>query len=111
MSDSLQTIRQIFNAFDPNEPATTAYYVDCADARGSAKMVHECITRLRIATTYQHLLFTGHVGCGKSSELIQLEGKLDVATVAPDEKRFFVARMDVLEYPDEYDVSPSDLLL
>lgn len=69
MSDHLKTI---YNACDPYKPATAEYYLDCSTARGSSRITQEVQRHLSLAADPRALLFSGHIGCGKSSELAHL---------------------------------------
>jgi hypothetical protein len=73
MSDAL---KHIYNACDPYMPATAEYYYNCAEARGGSALVQEFQRHLFLANDYIYFLFSGHIGCGKSSELEQLKRSL-----------------------------------
>ena len=64
---------------------------------------------LTLADKHICFLLSGHIGCGKSSELKSLERAL--TEVAPAEDCYFPVRVDVSEYLDDYDVSMTDILL
>jgi hypothetical protein len=106
MSDVL---KQIYNACDPLEAASAEYYLDCSAARGSSALTREFQRHLDLATDYRCFLFSGHSGCGKSSELRQLQHEL-AHPVSPN-KRYFPILLDVHDYLDEYDAAPIDILL
>lgn len=110
MSDVL---KQVYNACNPNEPATAEYYIDCAEARGSGALTQEFQRRLRRLANNQQLrcLFSGHIGCGKSSELADLQR--DLANPQPEAgyARYFPVLLDVSDYLDDYDTAPTDILL
>ena len=106
MEDAL---RHIYNACDPYAPATAEYYYDCAEARGSSALSQEFQNHLRLAEDYLYFLFTGHIGCGKSSELRQLERALSDPT--PPYTCYFPILLDVSDYLDDYDASTTDILL
>jgi hypothetical protein len=106
MSDVL---KQIYNACDPYKPATDEYYQDCSEARGSNALTHEFQRRLALANDYLCFLFTGHIGCGKSSELEQLRHALERPT--PTGARYFPILLNVDDYIEERDVDTTDLLL
>lgn len=53
----------------------------------------------------KHVLFSGHVGCGKSTELTQMCGKLH------DPDRYWVVRVELLNLIDPNDVRYSDVWL
>lgn len=52
-----------------------------------------------------HLLFSGHVGCGKSTELLRMSRELH----APD--RYWVVQVDVIDLIDLHDARYSDIWL
>lgn len=108
MSDVL---KQIYNACDPREPATKQFYLDCSEARGSSALMHEFRRRLELADDYLCFLFSGHIGCGKSSEMEELKRKLADPRPAPGHKRFFPVLLNVSDYLDDFDVAPIDILL
>ncbi|HEV7860254.1 MAG TPA: hypothetical protein VGO91_16675 [Pyrinomonadaceae bacterium] len=108
MTDAL---KQIYNACDPYLPATAEYYYNCAEARGSSALAQEFKNHLRLAKDYKfiYFLFSGHIGCGKSSELEHLARALTQAS-APD-ACYFPILINVSEYLDDYDTAPTDILL
>jgi len=81
------------------------YYIDFADVRG-CKIVEELqrtITRISPdEPTCQ--LFTGHIGCGKSTELQRLKSELEVAG-------FHVVYFESSQDLDMADIDISDILL
>ncbi len=103
-------LTHIYNACNPYKPATAAYYLDCSEARGSSALTREFQRRLgRIRNDYLCFLFTGHIGCGKSSELEQLRYALDHPE--PPNARYFPILLNVSDYLDDYDTDVTDLLL
>lgn len=73
-----RTIRDVFNASNPILPLPSGdpRYVDCTAVRGNEDVVtqlYRCITWSDTLTTQ---LFTGHRGCGKSTELLRLRQRL-----------------------------------
>ncbi len=104
-----ETLRQIFNACDPYLPASAEYYYDCAEARGSSALSLDFQNHLRLANDYVYFLFSGHIGCGKSSELKHLERTL--INAAPNRECYFPIMLNVSEYLDDYDAAPTDILL
>ncbi len=101
-----ERIKQIYNACEPNLPATPQYYSDCRKARGGDALTGQIIKRLKMSSSAQHLrfLFTGHIGSGKSSELLHLVTKLD-------ETVFFPIYIDFKDYLDEEDTKLEDIFL
>jgi hypothetical protein len=102
-------LKHIYNACDPYSPATAEYYYDCSEARGSTALAQEFQRHLAMANDYLCFLFSGHIGCGKSSELKHLESCLTNA--APPNKCYFPVLLNVSDYLDDYDASPIDILL
>src|ERR1700704_4788900 len=102
-------LKEIYNACDPYMPATAEYYSDCSAARGSGALSQEFQNHLRLAKDYVYFLFSGHIGCGKTSELRDLERSL--INAAPERECYFPILLDVSEYLDDYDAAPTDILL
>ena len=65
-------------ALDPHDPTTAGYYIDFSEVRGG-QIIEELRTAIAWAeaTDYKCELFTGHIGCGKSTELLCLKEKLE----------------------------------
>lgn len=98
--------KAIYNAFEPNVPATPRFYADCKEARGGSALVRKMIRRLkRTENENLYYLFTGHLGCGKSSELLHLKDKLE------KEETFFPVYIDFEEYLDKQDATLEDVFL
>lgn len=79
-----KTLREVFNAVDPARPLQSGdpRYVDSTAVRGNEDVVtalYETITWSESVTTQ---LFTGHRGCGKSTELLRLKECLEQADYA-----------------------------
>ncbi len=106
MTDEL---KRIYNACDPYLPAPADYYYDCAEARGSSALAKEFQRRLTLTDGYIYFLFSGHIGCGKSSEMLQLERLLTDAD--PPYSCYFPVLLDASDYLDDYDTTPTDILL
>jgi energy-coupling factor transporter ATP-binding protein EcfA2 len=103
-TEDIQTA--IYNAFEPNVPATRHFYADCKEARGGSDLVKKMIRRLKSAKNENlRYLFTGHLGCGKSSELLHL------ANVIEKETTFFPVYIDFEEYLDIQDTTLEDIFL
>jgi hypothetical protein len=105
----IDALKQIYNACDPYIPASVEYYCDCAEARGSSALSLDFQNHLRLAKDYVYFLFSGHIGCGKSSELEHLERTL--INAAPNRECYFPILLNVSEYLDDYDAAPTDILL
>ncbi|MDY6803483.1 MAG: ATP-binding protein [Cyanobacteriota bacterium] len=90
---------------DMKNPEEKRYYIDFAAVRGDKviKALKRVISRLSPnKPTCQ--LFTGHIGCGKSTELSRLQTELEV-------KGFHVVYFEATEDLDYIDVDVSDILL
>jgi hypothetical protein len=101
-----EILSRIYNAFEPNLPATPSFYLDCREARGGDILSDQIIKRLRMSQTGHPLrfLFTGHIGSGKTSELKNLELKLKETTTFP-------VYIDFKDYLDEEDTKLEDIFL
>jgi hypothetical protein len=104
-------LKQIYNACDPDKPATDEYYLDCSSARGSSALTQKFQSHLELTKLgdYLRFLFSGHLGCGKSSELEQLRHALIHPTSS--HSRYFPVLLNADDYLDRYDVAPADILL
>lgn len=102
-------IKTIFNNCLSNEPASKDFYLDCSAARGGGTLVDELLRRLDLAEQPRAMLFAGHVGCGKSSELAELKRQL--SGPRPSGTRFLPILVDADDYFDFYDVDITDLIL
>lgn len=107
-----ETLKSFYNACNPLKPAEPHQYVTSDEARGSENLALDFKRNLDIVRDdYLCFLFSGHTGCGKSSELRNLALRLDNPDPRKSEKAFFPIILDVTEFIDEYDVTPTDLLL
>ena len=79
--------------------------------RGGAVFAIKLCTELSQTNTRIHSLFTGHIGCGKSSELQHLADEMSGKSQRLGQKRFFPIIVNMSEYLDENDVSTTDILL
>jgi len=107
IKNSLETA---YNHFNPKVPVTpsSSYYVNCDDARGEQgeNVAQRMAAELSLhSNDYAHFLFTGHVGSGKSSELLKVKDMLET------EYNFRVIYFDAEEALDLYNVHHTDLLL
>jgi KAP family P-loop domain len=62
--------RKIMSAFEPLRPARSDTYVDCRSVRGDWDISVELGSRIVDSEEFTCQLFSGHIGSGKSSELI-----------------------------------------
>ena len=104
-----EILKLVYNACDPHEAATSEYYLDCGEARGDSALTDQFLKHLELANDHLKVLFSGHVGCGKSSELVRLRDKLK--DPGPNHRRYFPILLDVSEYLDDFDASLTDILL
>ncbi len=114
MDDAL---KRIYAACDPDKPATPEFYVDCSEARGEKALAKRFIKHLERESEpepgsekgFKRFLFSGHVGCGKSSELAHLCYLLKQP--GNYQRRYFPFLLNVSDYLDDFDVTLTDLLL
>jgi hypothetical protein len=104
-----EILKLVYNACDPHEAATSEYYLDCGEARGDSALTDQFLKHLDLADDYLKVLFSGHVGCGKSSELVRLRDRLK--NPGDSHRRYFPILLDVSEYLDDFDASLTDILL
>lgn len=110
---------RVYRACNPLKSATLEFYVDCREARGGDAFVYTFIENLKKCGTvdsetdtksdFLYFLFSGHSGCGKSSDLVYLTQKLK--TKCFNNIQYFPIYLDVSEYLDDFDVSTTDILL
>lgn len=106
----LLALKTIYNACNPAVPASSKYYVDCDEVRGEGGMIATFRAHLRQADSPLCFLFSGHLGSGKSSELIQLAHQLEVPPPPPG-LPYLAIRMDASPYLDVEDVGLEDIFL
>ncbi len=105
-------LKSFYNACDPLKAATREYYVDADAVRGSHDLTIQFLRDLQnIEGDFLTFLFTGHIGCGKSSELQHLSDQLRRPDPAISKQRYFPIILDAKEFIDSYDVTPTDVLL
>ena len=104
-------LRKFFQATDPGKalavdnPEDKKYYIDFSSIRGG-----EIIKKLKQKITFFSpdaptcVLFTGHIGCGKSTELLRLRTELE-------QEGFHVVYFESSEDLEMTDVDISDVLL
>lgn len=104
-------LSRFYAACDPNrtldmgDPADRPYYIDFSSVRGS-NIIRELERTITILKPDQPTcqLFSGHVGCGKSTELLLLKAKLE-------QQNFHVVYFQSTEDLDTGDVDVTDILL
>lgn len=100
------SLRDVFNAADPTLPLESGdpRYVDCTPVRGNEDVVRQLYETIIWSNRKTAQLFTGHRGCGKSTELLRLKNRLEEADYAV----IYFAADDVL---DLNDIVYSDVLV
>jgi len=107
------TVDDAYNAINPDVPLydgeADPRYVDLTAVRGGDDLATLIARRIRRSDrapspTPIKLLFTGHGGCGKTTELFRLKHKLE-------EEGYFVVYFDTEEQLDVADVSYLDVLV
>ena len=100
---------QFYRATNPsktlniNNPQDAKYYIDFSEVRGG-QVIDELFTGITWADEFTCNLFTGHIGCGKSTELLCLKQKLEAVD-------FIVVYFEADEDLDMGDIEISDILL
>jgi len=106
-----KTVDEAYGAVNPEQPLTGGNndprYVNCAAARGSENEARLIARRIQRSEPphYSKQLFTGHRGCGKTTELFRLKRILE------DEYHFLVVYFDVETELDVSDLDYPDVLL
>ena len=107
-----QDIDRLYRQSDPSKPLEPhdPRYVSCEGLRGTGDLVGRVANAIRRSDDPMHLLFTGHRGGGKTTELLRLQDML--AHPPLDVGQFFVVYFDAeREDIDVNDVDYPDLLL
>lgn len=102
---------RFYAACDPNRtlnmgnPDDRPYYIDFSTVRGS-NIIRELERTITILAPDRPTcqLFSGHIGCGKSTELLLLKAKLE-------QQNFYVVYFQSTEDLDMADVDVTDILL
>lgn len=78
------TLRDVFNAANPAIPLQSGdpRYVNCTEVRGNEDVVSQLYDTITWSDRVTTQLFTGHRGCGKSTELLRLKHRLEEADFA-----------------------------
>ncbi|NEZ55197.1 ATP-binding protein [Adonisia turfae] len=103
---------RFFDACDPSrtliisKPEDRQYYVDFAEVRGGKiiEAIERTIALKSFGGESSCQLFTGHIGCGKSTELRRLQADLE-------EQGFYVVYFESSQDLDLADVDVTDILL
>ena len=101
-----KTLRDAYNAANPTKPLKPGdpRYVNCTDVRGDEDTVRKMFRIISYSNKPTHQLFTGHRGCGKSTELLRLKKRLE-------EDKFYIVYFAADEDLDANDLTYTDLLL
>lgn len=110
MTEDYNNLKHISNAFDPEKFAEGNTYVDCSKSRGSVGLLDRTVRSLDALELPQHLLFSGHIGCGKTSELHALGKKLADIKTPVGKKKFFILHFRALDYLNRYDTGAFDIV-
>lgn len=101
--------RDFYNATNPSKTLDISkeedkqYYIDFSEVRGG-QVIEELCRGITWADNFTCNLFTGHIGCGKSTELLCLKQKLEA-------ENFIVVYFEADEYMDMGNIEISDILL
>ncbi len=99
--------REFFNACNPTktinyaDPRERQYYVDFSSVRGG-KLIEQMARHIKLSREATCQLFTGYIGCGKSTELLRLKAELE-------QQLFHVVYFKAEEEVDILDVEVSDI--
>lgn len=102
-------VREFFNACNPSKTINMEvakerkYYINFSSVRG-VEIVEELGQTIILSDEPTCQLFTGHIGCGKSTELLRLKQELH-------QQSFHVVYFESSQYLDLADVDISDILL
>lgn len=101
-------IDDVYHTFNPDKPLAHGdkRYVELSDARGIENFGRTIALRIKRTKEpiFHHQLVTGHRGCGKSTELLQLQAELNAL-------KYFTVFFDVEEILDLGDIKYQDLLV
>ncbi|WP_353571161.1 hypothetical protein [Candidatus Albibeggiatoa sp. nov. BB20] len=107
----VSTIDDMYHACDPDKPLYAAHderYRDLSTVRGQRKSwinnIARNISRNQQVGKHFSMLFSGHRGSGKTTELYQLKNKLEA-------DKFFVVYLDIENILDMNDIEYQDVLL
>lgn len=104
-------LSELYNNLDTELRADEKFYVDCTDVRGGDELAQKLCDDLSHTNGFMHVLFSGNIGCGKSSELRHFATAMNSKILTFGRKRFFPVVIDTAEYLDRSDVDITDILL
>ncbi|MCP4340340.1 MAG: ATP-binding protein [Desulfobulbaceae bacterium] len=102
-------LKQFFQACNPStkldfaDPEQRKYYIDFSTVR-SGNLIRELKRSIIYSDQPSCQLFTGHIGCGKSTELLRLKAELE-------DQGFHVVYFESSEDLDMGDIDITDILL
>jgi hypothetical protein len=104
-------LKKFFRSCNPSKtlavgnPDDRPYYIDCSAVRGG-KIIEALGRTITLLSPEEPTcqLFTGHIGCGKSTELLRLKAQLEEAD-------FHVVYFESSQDLDMTDIDVSDILL
>ena len=104
-------LKKFFRSCNPSKtlavgnPDDRPYYIDCSAVRGG-KIIEALERTITLLSPEEPTcqLFTGHIGCGKSTELLRLKAQLEEAD-------FHVVYFESSQDLDMTDIDVSDILL
>ncbi|NER96890.1 MAG: AAA family ATPase [Symploca sp. SIO1B1] len=103
-------LRRFFRACNPSKvlrlenPEDQKYYINFSEVRGTEILEELGETICLMSPDYTCQLFTGHIGCGKSTELLRLKTQLE-------QEGFHVVYFESSQDLDMGDLDISDILL
>lgn len=99
---------ELFRACDPEQPLAAdddQRYVELSEVRGTKNLAKSLTRQIRRSQPeYHQQLVTGHRGCGKSTELLRLQARLE-------QEKFFTVYLDVEDMLDLVEINYLDVLL
>lgn len=109
-------INILHHACDPLKEAGEDFYYDCSEARGRGTLRQDFLQRLNQtlgSKNYVRYLFSGHAGCGKSSEIKALQRALEHGDAEfPELPSYQVVYVNAQEYFNEFaPVTAQEVLL
>lgn len=93
---------EVTEPLDPQKTEEYKYYMNFSSVRGG-EIIEGLSYNIQIAARPTYQLFTGHLGCGKSTELLRLKDEL--------ERENFVVYVNAMDEVDIQDIQINDLLL